>query len=96
MPEPASRALTVVRTLRKRRRMLELSQRELAARAGIGEKHLGEIERGLRDPRLSTLLRLLDALDLSRDELAAFWEEALAAAPSRPAPQGGAAIRRDA
>jgi len=96
VPEPASRALTVVRTLRKRRRMLELSQRELAARAGIGEKHLGEIERGLRDPRLSTLLRLLDALDLSRDELAAFWEEALAAAPSRPAPQGGAAIRRDA
>jgi transcriptional regulator with XRE-family HTH domain len=82
--EPAPRALTVVRTLRKRRRMLELSQRELAARAGIGEKHLGEIERGLRDPRLSTLIRLLDALDLPRDELAAFWEEALGATPPRP------------
>jgi predicted transcriptional regulator len=74
---PARRRLTVVRTLRKRRRILELSQRELAARAGIGEKHLGEIERGLRDPRLSTLLRLLDALDLGPDESAAFWLEAV-------------------
>lgn len=69
--------LTVVRTLRKRRRMLELSQRELAARAGIGEKHLGEIERGLRDPHLSTVIRLVDALELHPDELAAFWEEAV-------------------
>jgi transcriptional regulator with XRE-family HTH domain len=82
--ELAPRALNVVRTLRRRRRLLELSQRELAARAGIGEKHLGEIERGLRDPRLSTLIRLLDALDLPHDELAAFWEEALAPAPPRP------------
>jgi transcriptional regulator with XRE-family HTH domain len=63
--------------------MLELSQRELAARAGIGEKHLGEIERGLRDPRLSTLIRLLDALDLRPDEVGAFWEDALSAPPSR-------------
>jgi transcriptional regulator with XRE-family HTH domain len=64
--------------------MLDLSQRELAARAGIGEKHLGEIERGLRDPRLSTLIRLLDALELYPDELAAFWDEALGATPSPP------------
>jgi len=64
--------------------MLELSQRELAARAGIGEKHLGEIERGLRDPRLSTVLRLLDALDLTPAEAAAFWVEAVAFRPSRP------------
>jgi transcriptional regulator with XRE-family HTH domain len=64
--------------------MLELSQRELAARAGIGEKHLGEIERGLRDPRLSTLLRLLDALDLGPDEIAAFWLEAVGLRPSDP------------
>jgi len=67
-----------------RRRMLDLSQRELAARAGIGEKHLGEIERGLRDPRLSTIIRLLDALELRPDEVAAFWEEALTPAPTRP------------
>jgi len=84
MSEPAPRAVTVVRTLRKRRRILELSQRELAARAGIGEKHLGEIERGLRDPRLSTLLRLLDALDLGPDEAAAFWMEAVGHRPSHP------------
>lgn len=87
MSEPSPRALAVVRTLRKRRRMLELSQRELAARAGIGEKHLGEIERGLRDPRLSTLIRLLDALDLRPDELAALWEEAVTLATPRPEPR---------
>jgi transcriptional regulator with XRE-family HTH domain len=75
--EPAPRVVTVVRTLRTWRRMLDLSQRELAARAGIGEKHLGEIERGLRDPRLSTLVRLLDALDLTPDESAAFWVTAV-------------------
>jgi transcriptional regulator with XRE-family HTH domain len=61
--------------------MLDLSQRELAARAGIGEKHLGEIERGLRDLRLSTLIRLLDALELHPHELAAFWDEALGTPP---------------
>lgn len=83
MSEPALRAVTVVRTLRKRRRILELSQRELAGRAGIGEKHLGEIERGLRDPRLSTLLRLLDALDLGPDEAASFWMEAVGLRPSQ-------------
>lgn len=66
------------------RRMLDLSQRELARRASIGEKHLGEIERGLRDPRLSTIVRLLDALELRPDELAAFWEEALDTKPPRP------------
>lgn len=77
MSEPAPRVVTVVRTLRTWRRMLDLSQRELAARAGIGEKHLGEIERGLRDPRLSTLVRLLDALDLTPDESAAFWATAV-------------------
>lgn len=82
VPELASRARTVVRTVRKWRRMLELSQRELAARAGIGEKHLGEIERGLRDPRLSTVMRLVVALDLSHDELVAFWEEAAGLRPS--------------
>ena len=101
--ERAPRALTVVRTLRRRRRILELSQRELAARAGIGEKHLGEIERGLRDPRLSTLLRLLDALDLGPYEAAAFWEEAVAVGPrirspprpSRPPPHYVGAIERE-
>jgi transcriptional regulator with XRE-family HTH domain len=68
------RVVAFVRALRAQRRMLELSQRELAARAGIGEKHLGEIERGLRDPRLSTLLRLLDALDRPASDLLRWWD----------------------
>lgn len=76
---PAPEALAAfARTLRRRRRLLDLSQEALARRAGVGSKHLGEIERGLRDPRLTTVLRLLDALDLSPDEVIAFWAEALA------------------
>ncbi len=80
--EAASRVLLLVRTLRLWRRMFELSQRALAERAGIGEKHLGEIERGKRDPHLSTLMRLVVALDLSDEELVAFWEEAVGIRPS--------------
>lgn len=75
---PSPEALTAfARALRRRRRLLDLSQEALARRAGIGSKHLGEIERGLRDPRLTTVIRLLDALDLPRDDLIAFWTEAL-------------------
>jgi predicted transcriptional regulator len=65
------------RAIRRRRRERELSQDTLAARAGITGNHLGEIERGQRDPRLSTVVNLVEALELSAPERAVFWEEAL-------------------
>lgn len=52
----------LVRRLKDRRAELEMSQRELAGRAGIGHGHLSQIENGLVDPKLSTLRRLADAL----------------------------------
>jgi len=39
-----------------------LSQREVAARAGIGHGHLSRIETGQVDAKLSTLRRLADVL----------------------------------
>jgi transcriptional regulator with XRE-family HTH domain len=75
--EPSADALTFARALRRQRRLRDLSQEALAAHAGISSKHLGEIERGMRDPRLTTIVKLIDALDLRHDELTAFWEEAL-------------------
>lgn len=39
-------------------------------------RHLGEIERGNRDPRVSTVRKLVDALELSPHERARFFEEA--------------------
>lgn len=55
MPDPF-----IVR-LRAERLRQELSQRRLAAAAGIGHGHLSRIESGLVDPKISTV-RALAAL----------------------------------
>lgn len=57
------------RTLRKARRDRDLSQEALANEAGLSAKHVGEIERANKDPRLTTVMRLADALDLRSAEL---------------------------
>lgn len=44
------------------RRSLRLSQRQLAARAGITQAHYNLIERGLRDPSLQVAFRLAQVL----------------------------------
>ncbi|MEK6206444.1 MAG: helix-turn-helix transcriptional regulator [Chloroflexota bacterium] len=51
---------TLVRTARRRK---GLTQRELALRAGIPQPMISSIERGLQDPRYSTLERILAAVD---------------------------------
>jgi XRE family transcriptional regulator, regulator of sulfur utilization len=65
------------RVVRKARRDRELSQESLAGLAGIGFKHLGEIERGRHDPRLTTALKLATALGLPLSELMARYEQRL-------------------
>ena len=50
--------------VRRRRKMLRLSQTELAQRAGINQGYLSEIERGKRRPSKHTLNALAVALDL--------------------------------
>ncbi len=57
------------RAVRRERRLRDLSQEALADRAGIGSKHLGEIERGNHDPRLTTIFKLADGLGLTVGEL---------------------------
>jgi len=56
-----------VRELRKR---LDLSQEELAERAGLHWTYLGGIERGERNPALLNIGKLMAALDVSPAE---FW-----------------------
>jgi transcriptional regulator with XRE-family HTH domain len=46
-----------------------LTQRELAAKAGMSAGQVNRIERGVHRPRLSTIRRLAEALDVSPDEL---------------------------
>lgn len=67
------------RTVRKARRDRELSQEALADRAGLSPKHIGEIERANKDPRLTTVLKLARALDVRSGELFGHVDERLEA-----------------
>ncbi|MFB6078722.1 MAG: CBS domain-containing protein [Halarchaeum sp.] len=49
--------------LRERRNALALTQSELAERAGVSQPLIARIEGGDVDPRLSTLRRIVEALD---------------------------------
>jgi transcriptional regulator with XRE-family HTH domain len=53
--------------LRAARREAGLTQEQLAERAGIDRAAVSEIERGLRDARLSTLLRIESVLGARLD-----------------------------
>jgi transcriptional regulator with XRE-family HTH domain len=65
------------RTVRKARRDRDLSQEALADEAGLSAKHVGEIERANKDPRLTTVLKLAEALELSSNELFRQFDERL-------------------
>ena len=51
-------------TLRRHRRQLKLTQAELAARAGIRQGTVSQVENGLETVKLRTVMDLLRALDL--------------------------------
>lgn len=51
------------RMLREARSRAKLTQRQLAAKAGIPQETIARIERGRADPRLNTLDRLLAACE---------------------------------
>lgn len=45
------------------------TQEDLADATGLASVQVSRIERGVREIRLSTLIRLVDALDVSADQL---------------------------
>jgi len=55
--------------LRERARQLELSDAEVARRAGLSERRYGHYVRGVREPDFGTLLRICRALDLTPNDL---------------------------
>lgn len=59
--------------LREWRQRRLLTQVELAERIGVSVGTINRIERGVHRPRLSTIRRLAEALDLSPDDLVD-WE----------------------
>ncbi len=57
--------------LRRRRKELGLSQEQLGARANIQMADISRYESGGRDPRISTVARLAEALDMPIADLLA-------------------------
>lgn len=55
--------------IRRQRKLLHLTQDQLAERAGISVSFLGHIERGTRKAGLETLVLLANALGMSTDIL---------------------------
>ena len=55
--------------LRRRRHDRELSQAQLAARAGLSQQYVSDLERGLRPSRTAHLDQLARALDVDVIEL---------------------------
>jgi transcriptional regulator with XRE-family HTH domain len=70
MREQALRA-RLGRTLREARDAVGLTQRAVATKAGIGDKYLSRIERGLTTPSLLVAQRLSAALGVGLDQLVA-------------------------
>lgn len=55
--------------VRKKRKAKEMSQEQLAIKAGVGITHISHIETGNTIPSISTLVDIINALDISADEL---------------------------
>jgi transcriptional regulator with XRE-family HTH domain len=56
--------------LRKARRAARISQQALGDRCGLHRTEISLLERGLREPRLGTLIKLSSALGVSPETLA--------------------------
>jgi transcriptional regulator with XRE-family HTH domain len=53
------------------RRRADLSQDELSVRASLHRTEVSQLERGLRLPRIDTLVKLMASLEVTADELLA-------------------------
>lgn len=66
-PSPDLRAIG--RMVRRARLDVDITQEALAERCGMHVKAIGEIERGARDPRSTTLVRIAVGLGMTPAEL---------------------------
>ena len=57
------------RAIREIRHELDISQEELALRAGIQRSYLGGIERGERNPSLANIVKIAGTLEVAPSEI---------------------------
>lgn len=57
------------KVLREQRELKKLSQEKLAELCDLDRTYISLLERGLRQPTISTLFKISDALDISPSEL---------------------------
>lgn len=62
-------AMQIIIKLREVRERYNISLRELAKLTGISKSHLNYIEKGEREPSLSTIIRIAVALNIDEKEL---------------------------
>lgn len=55
--------------IRAERNRLRLSQETLAEMANISSNHLGVIERGEKEPKITTIISIMEALDIPFEAL---------------------------
>ncbi len=61
--------LILGRRIRDRRKVLDLSQEEMASRCGLHRTYYGSVERGERNVALQNIVRIADALEIDPSEL---------------------------
>jgi transcriptional regulator with XRE-family HTH domain len=62
--KPAGRAIRMGRRIRELRRERGLTQEQLGERAHLSYKFIGEIERGVANPTVATLISISEALNV--------------------------------
>jgi transcriptional regulator with XRE-family HTH domain len=65
------------RVLREQRNMADLSQEQLALNADVDRTFVSQMERGIRQPTLTTLFKLAKALDVQPSTLVSRTEKQL-------------------
>jgi transcriptional regulator with XRE-family HTH domain len=74
MPGPSPLLIDLGRTIREVRTERQISQDELGLRTGIHRNYIGGIERGERNPSVTSIAQLAEALDITLAELFAATE----------------------
>ncbi|MCF2649184.1 MULTISPECIES: helix-turn-helix domain-containing protein [Bacillaceae] len=67
MKERGEKSCIDYKFLKKRRLQKNFTQMELAKETGLDHNHLGQIERGQKEPKVRTLYRICEVLDLQLD-----------------------------